>query len=111
MSKINNNTQYRFDIICAKDNGLALVKFCRDNGISVNSMINHLIVSFLLNKHKYAFNFVDGNDTNEQQVNNQQQNNIHEASNDSDDDNDNFPAIIQQLLNDKDNGDNLDYSF
>jgi len=107
MSKISND-KYRFDVICARDNGLSLVKFCKSNGISVNSMINHLIVSFLLNKHKYAFNFVDED---EQPMNNQQvKNEIHTDNNDEDND-DNFPSIIQKLLNDKDNGDNLDYSF
>lgn len=108
MAKISND-KYRFDVICAKDNGLALVKFCKSNGISVNSMINHLIVSFLLNKHKYAFNFVDENDTSEQQMNNQPKNNIHVEDNE-DDDNDNFPGIIKSLLNDKDN-EGVDYSF
>lgn len=111
MGKINKD-KYRFDVICAKENGLALVKFCKSNGISVNSMLNHLIVSFLINKHKYAFNFVDNNErTNEQQVNNQPiKNDIHAEDNDKDD-NDNFPSIIKSLLEGKDNGDNLDYSF
>lgn len=106
----SNNAKYRFDVYCARDNGLALVKFCKENGISVNSMINHLIVSFLLNKNKYTFNFVD-NDCNEQQVNNQQSQNTIKADNGSEDDNDNFPSIIKSLLEGKDNGDNLDYSF
>ena len=105
-----NNTKYRFDVYTQRENGLSLVKFCKDNGISVNSMINHLIVSFLLNKHKYAFNFVDDN---EQPMNNQQ-NTIHEASNDIDEDNDNiadnFPEIIQKLLEEKEN-EGVDYSF
>lgn len=112
MSKANKD-KYRMDVICARDNGLALVKFCKDNGISVNSMINHLIVSFLLNKNKYAFNFVDDNDNNEQQVNNQQsQNSIHAEDNDEDNDNiaDNFPEIIQKLLEEKEN-EGVDYSF
>lgn len=109
MGKVNND-KYRFDIICARDNGLALVKFCRDNSISVNSMVNHLIVSFLLNKNKYAFNFVDGNDTNEQQMYNKiLKNGLHEVENDED--NENFPDIIKELLENKENMDNLDYSF
>ena len=102
MGKINN-TKYRFDVYCQRENGLSLVKFCKDNGISVNSMINHLIVSFLLNKNKYAFNFVDGNDINEPK------NGVHEVENDED--NENFPDIIKELLENKDNMDNLDYSF
>jgi len=111
MAKVSND-KYRFDVICARDNGLSLVKFCKSNGISVNSMINHLIVSFLLNKHKYAFNFVDDSEeTNAQPMNNQRsQNTIHTEENDEDD-NDNFPSIIKSLLEGKDNGDNLDYSF
>ena len=110
MPKVSND-KYRFDVYCARDNGLALVKFCKENGISVNSMINHLIVSFLLNKHKYAFNFVDCDEINEQKVNNQQSQNTINKDNNDEDDNDNFPSIIQKLLNDKDNGDNIDYSF
>jgi hypothetical protein len=107
MGKIGKD-QYRIDVICARDNGLALVKFCKSNGISTNSMVNHLIVSFLLNKHKYTFNFVDDED--KQQVVDQQQikNTIHTEVNDYDD---SFPSTIQRLSNDKDNGDNLDYSF
>ena len=101
-----NNTKYRFDVYCARDNGLALVKFCKDNGISVNSIINHLIVSFLLNKHKYAFNFVDNED--EQQVNNQPIKNDIRIE-DNEDDNDNFPDLIKELLTEKE--DNIDYSF
>lgn len=108
MGKINSD-KYRIDVICAKENGLALVKFCKSNGISVNSMINHLIVSFLLNKHKYTFNFV--NDEDKQQVNNQLTKNDIHADNNDEDDNDNFPSIIKSLLEGKDNGDNLDYSF
>lgn len=108
MSKVNKD-KYRIDVICARDNGLALVKFCRDNSISVNSMVNHLIVSFLLNKNKYAFNFVDDDETDKQQVNNQPKNTINAEGNE--DDNDNFPGIIKELLEGKDNGDNLDYSF
>ncbi|WP_156955865.1 hypothetical protein [Solidesulfovibrio alcoholivorans] len=103
MAKISKD-KYRLDIICPRDSGLALVKFCKDNCISVNSLINHLIVSFLLNKHKYAFNFVDDN---EQPMNNQQ-NTIH-ADNDNEDDNENFPDIIKSLLDGENEG--VDYSF
>lgn len=110
MAKISND-KYRIDVICARENGLALVKFCKSNGISVNSMINHLIVSFLLNKHKYAFNFVNNED---KQPMNNQQNTIHEASNDIDEDNDNiadnFPEILQSILEEKEN-EGVDYSF
>jgi hypothetical protein len=101
-----NNTKYRFDVYTQRENGLSLVKFCKDNGISVNSMINHLIVSFLLNKHKYAFNFVDNED--EQQVNNQPIKNDIRIE-DNEDDNDNFPDLIKELLTEKE--DNIDYSF
>lgn len=110
MGKISND-KYRIDVICARDNGLALASFCRKNSISINSMINHLIVSFLLNKHKYAFNFVDDNDEDKQQVNNRQSQNTIHAKDSDEDDNDNFPDIIKELLEGKDNGDNLDYSF
>ena len=107
MGKVDSG-QYRFDVICARDNGISLVKFCRDNGISVNSMINHLIVSFLLNKNKYAFNFVDKNELVENQVNNQQpKNNIYIEG---DEDNDNFPDIIKELLEVEEN-EGVDYSF
>jgi len=109
MAKVNND-KYRFDVICARDNGLSLVKFCKSNGISVNSMINHLIVSFLLNKNKYAFNFVDDND-NKNKVSNQPIKNEHYTNKENEDDNDNFPDIIKELLENKDNMDNLDYSF
>lgn len=108
MAKINND-KYRFDVICPKSNALSLITFCKSNGISINSMINHLIVSFLLNKNKYAFNFVDENEFVENQVNNQQKNTLHVENNE--DDNENFPDIIKELLENKDNGDNLDYSF
>lgn len=101
-----NNTKYRFDVYTQRENGLSLVKFCKDNGISVNSMINHLIVSFLLNKNKYAFNFVDNED--EQQVNNQPIKNDIRIE-DNEDDNDNFPDLIKELLTEKE--DNIDYSF
>ncbi|WP_428568989.1 MAG: hypothetical protein ACP59X_10355 [Solidesulfovibrio sp. DCME] len=101
-----NNDKYRFDVYCQRENGLSLIAFCKSNGVSVNSMINHLIVSFLLNKNKYAFNFVDGD---EQPINNQQKNTLHVENNEND--NENFPDIIKELLENKDNGDNLDYSF
>ena len=103
-----NKDKYRIDVYCARDNGLALLKFCRENGISVNSMVNHLIVSFLLNKHKYAFNFVD-NDGDEQQVDNQHRSIKNESYEDEIDDDDCFPEIIKKLLEDKE--DSVDYSF
>lgn len=103
---VRNKNKYRFDLYVQRNNALSLINFSKSNGISVNSMINHLIVSFLLNKSKYAFNFVDTDEVSQQGINNQKIQNDEDTYDDS---GDCLPDILKQLLDD--NNDNLEYDF
>lgn len=101
-----NKNKYRFDLYVQRDNALSIIDFCKSNGISVNSMINHLIVSFLLNRDKYVFNFVNSvSDKSSQGIRS-----IENNGNTNDDDGDCLPDILKQLLDDN-NNDSLEYDF
>lgn len=107
MSKTTDNpSKMRLDIYTEYSNGLQLKKFCNVNRISINSMVNFLIVQFLLNDNSFKF-------TNPTKPMNNQIKTV-EANDEYEDDHNNIVDILKQLMEDKSDGkstDSIEYTF
>lgn len=101
----NNPSKMRFDIYVEHSNGAQLKKFCNANSISINSMVNFLIVQFLLNDN--SFKFVNPT---------KPMNKTIESNNECAEDRDNIVDILKDLMDGKDidtgaGTDSIDYDF
>lgn len=102
MSKTTNN-KMRYDIYVEQSNGERFKKFCFENAISINSMVNFLIVQFLLNDN--TFKFVNPT---------KPMNKTIESNDECEDDHNNIVDILKDLMDGKDtdnNTDSIDYDF